>query len=809
MIEKSELSCQPNQVKFHTTDLSSHSRFKTPGVLEEAFNMDDQDASGSDDGDGYSDSDVGDVVEGDARAQGHTSVHDHEMDAEDARSSDESDGQENDNRSGESEDFDRQEQNEENRMTQAEVQSYRSRYNIPSSSESDGGHEEDEDQDYGEDQEEEEQDDESEEPDDSEDEDFTLSGRRASQRLKPKAKPVALGAKGRGRMLDESEEEDDESDEESDESYGRKRRKPKPTPKKKSRRKQPPARRESPNHEGPVRSTRTRDGHIMRKRYNDDEELDDLLSDESDEEPAARPAPKATAPKKRALAKVVQVVEEEEHDDEPEKVLSHRQIEGAEVDPFDIWGSREFLIKWKRYSYLHNSWDHRGTLEQLPGYKRVQNYITKTEREDAMLAMMSPEEQEMAMCQNEMEAAIWDEYKKVDRIVGEKNGPNGVQYLVKWVGLPYRENTWEDAADDLFISLPTAQPEIDAFVLREQRGLDQGKHVDAVRKNFKGAALREQPSYFPMGKLRDYQLDGLNWLIYSWAHNNNCILADEMGLGKTVQCVCFLTYLAQTLKIEGPFMVVVPLSTIPNWAKEFKKWAPQLNCLTYIGDGESRSQCRDYEWYTGRSTGRRYKFHVILTTYELVLKDAGVFRTVKWAYTMVDEAHRLKNNESQLYKEMQTFNSRNRLLVTGTPLQNSIKELWALLHFLEPEKFPDSEEFGERYALKEAEEISALHAELRPHMLRRVIKDVEKSLPPKSERVLRVAMSPLQRQYYKWILKRNVSELNHGVKGTGHVSLLNIVVELKKCCNHPFLFESADRILIWIDIGKTSKKLTA
>ncbi|XP_062114401.1 protein CHROMATIN REMODELING 5-like [Humulus lupulus] len=232
--------------------------------------------------------------------------------------------------------------------------------------------------------------------------------------------------------------------------------------------------------------------------------------------------------------------------------------------------------------------------------------------------------------------------------------------------------------------------------------------------------LDEQPEWLRGGKLRDYQLEGLNFLVNSWRNDTNVILADEIGLGKTIQSVSMLGFLQNAQHIHGPFLVVVPLSTLSNWAKEFRKWLPEMNIIVSVGTRASREVCQQYEFYNNKNVGRPIKFNALLTTYEVVLKDKAVLSKIKWCYLMVDEAHRLKNSEAQLYTILSEFSTKNKLLITGTPLQNNVEE--ALLHFLDPDKFRSKDDFLEN-----------LHTELRPHILRRVIKDVEKSLPPKIE----------------------------------------------------------------------------
>lgn len=201
---------------------------------------------------------------------------------------------------------------------------------------------------------------------------------------------------------------------------------------------------------------------------------------------------------------------------------------------------------------------------------------------------------------------------------------------------------------------------------------------------------------------------------------------------------------------------------------------------------------------------KRMKINACLTTYEILLKDKPFLGSFQWAALLVDEAHRLKNDESLLYKSLSTFDTNHRMLITGTPLQNSLKELWALLHFIMPEKyavvssgsylpfrFNSWEEFEADHNDKDHKGISSLHRKLEPYLLRRVKKDVEKSLPPKTEQILRVDMTAQQKQYYKWILTKNYRELSKGVKGSIN-GFINLCMELKKCCNHSSLTRQYD-----------------
>ncbi|KAL5782364.1 hypothetical protein ACOSP7_007393 [Xanthoceras sorbifolium] len=297
--------------------------------------------------------------------------------------------------------------------------------------------------------------------------------------------------------------------------------------------------------------------------------------------------------------------------------------------------------------------------------------------------------------------------------------------------------------------------------------------------------LLTQPSCI-QGKMRDYQLAGLNWLIRLYENGINGILADEMGLGKTLQTISLLGYLHEFRGITGPHMVVAPKSTLGNWMNEIRRFCPILRAVKFLGNPEERRHIREDLLVAG-------KFDVCVTSFEMAIKEKSALRRFSWRYIIIDEAHRIKNENSLLSKTMRLYSTNFRLLITGTPLQNNLHELWSLLNFLLPEIFSSAETFDEWFQISgdndQQEVVQQLHKVLRPFLLRRLKSDVEKGLPPKKETILKVGMSQMQKQYYKALLQKDLEVVNAGGE---RKRLLNIAMQLRKCCNHPYLFQGAE-----------------
>ncbi|XP_053354357.1 transcription activator BRG1 isoform X1 [Clarias gariepinus] len=312
-----------------------------------------------------------------------------------------------------------------------------------------------------------------------------------------------------------------------------------------------------------------------------------------------------------------------------------------------------------------------------------------------------------------------------------------------------------------------------------------------------------QSSLLINGQLKQYQIKGLEWLVSLYNNNLNGILADEMGLGKTIQTIALITYLMEYKRLNGPYLIIVPLSTLSNWVYEFDKWAPSVVKVSYKGSPAARRAFVPQL--------RSGKFNVLLTTYEYIIKDKQVLAKIRWKYMIVDEGHRMKNHHCKLTQVLNThYLAPRRVLLTGTPLQNKLPELWALLNFLLPTIFKSCSTFeqwfnapfamtGEKVDLNEEETIliiRRLHKVLRPFLLRRLKKEVEAQLPEKVEYVIKCDMSALQRVLYrhmqaKGVLLTDGSEKDKKGKG-GTKTLMNTIMQLRKICNHPYMFQQIE-----------------
>uniref|UniRef100_A0A9J8AV40 Chromodomain helicase DNA binding protein 3 n=1 Tax=Cyprinus carpio carpio TaxID=630221 RepID=A0A9J8AV40_CYPCA len=485
---------------------------------------------------------------------------------------------------------------------------------------------------------------------------------------------------------------------------------------------------------------------------------------------------------------------------------------------------REFFVKLAGQSYWHCTWITELQLEIFHSVM-FRNYQRKTDMDEPpSLDYGSGGEEDSGKSEKrrakDPQYAILEEkyyrygikpeWMMVHRIINHSVDKKGnYHYLVKWRDLTYDQCTWE--RDELDI------PEFGAhkaaywrhrYMMKEDpekprkmRRREENDDAPSTPVNDPTIKYEEQPDFVTEtgGTLHLYQLEGLNWLRFSWAQGTDTILADEMGLGKTIQTIVFLYSLFKEGHTKGPFLVSAPLSTIINWEREFEMWAPDFYVVTYTGDKDSRAIIRENEFTfddTAMKGGKKVvkspiKFHVLLTSYELVTIDQNVLKSIDWACLVVDEAHRLKNNQSKFFRRLNDYKIDHKLLLTGTPLQNNLEELFHLLNFLTPNRFNNLEGFLEEFAdISKEDQIKKLHDLLGPHMLRRLKADVFKNMPAKTELIVRVELSPMQKKYYKFILTRNFEALNS--KGGGNqVSLLNIMMDLKKCCNHPYLFPVA------------------
>ncbi|KAH8119925.1 hypothetical protein DFH11DRAFT_1557318 [Phellopilus nigrolimitatus] len=405
--------------------------------------------------------------------------------------------------------------------------------------------------------------------------------------------------------------------------------------------------------------------------------------------------------------------------------------------------------------------------------------------------------------------------------------------FIKWDDLPYDETSWDSPPRPETFGYSAYRRAFKYFLLSRSVIVKKKSNSEVERfekrngkKKWDSTSLGvPEDGKYDIGqdemlKLMPFQVDGVNWLCSNWFHHQQCILADEMGLGKTVQIITFLGILHARVQ-AFPSLIVVPNSTITNWVREFARWAPELRVVPFYGEQKSREIIKKYELQHDApppgTTGAKY--HVLVTTYETVTAANKDFNAVfkknpRWEVLIVDEGQRLKSDSNLIFKRLNELHSCHRIIMTGTPLNNNIRELFNLMNFLNPEDWKDLEALAREFEELDEERVKMLHERLRPYFLRRVKADVL-DLPPKNEVIVPISMAPLQKEVYKSILSKNLAVLRSLTETSSKrlnksfvnkSNLRNMLMQLRKCLQHPYLM--ADDIEPkGLSVAKTHHKL--
>lgn len=466
---------------------------------------------------------------------------------------------------------------------------------------------------------------------------------------------------------------------------------------------------------------------------------------------------------------------------------------------------KEYLIKWEDKSYFQCSWMSGAWVWGVAAATMRKAFIRRDEGANLLPKWTS--EEAISEEYLRMEIIFDVEYDKSFRPKSEEHDKahinDVVQVLVKFRGLAYDESVWEeppspDEADRWSDFVSAYNEYVMGKYFKQSPANVVKERIDAFRSlNFeKQVVLKKQPASLIGGEMMKHQMEGLNWLLFNFHRQKNVILADEMGLGKTIQIVALIASLVKDKPKCSPFLVVTPNSTCPNWRREIKKWAPGLRVVAYYGAKSAREMAMKYEMYPNECSDLRAD--IVVTSYEAPVDDSskGFFKGVKWAGMIVDEGQRLKNDGNLLYGALTALKIPFQVLLSGTPLQNNKRELFNLLQFLD--KSIDAAELDEKYADLTKENLPELHELIRPFFLRRTKLQVLKFLPPMSQTIIPVSMSSLQKQLYKSILAKNpeliksiIGKSDRALRPTERGNLNNILMQLRKCLCHPFLYSSA------------------
>lgn len=524
---------------------------------------------------------------------------------------------------------------------------------------------------------------------------------------------------------------------------------------------------------------------------------------------------------------------------------ARREMNAIELHREEI----RYLIRWEDCSYIHCSWE---TERDLLEYTSNGEYQVR-----AFNAQFNDSGTRHDASQRNNGEFFDPDYIKIDRILDIQEGPykgkvifdpndsyygrgTGRQFLIKWKSRNYGESSYEHERDLINMNIeyeshvqlylkriqkPSTQKLKDSFVHQERyiRSLYKvlGDTVSDKNDKVQEYVKELQNVPYPVDRqLRSYQAEGLAWLIGNYINRRSSILADEMGLGKTISSAAFLQTLSTSFHNRGPFLIIAPLSTLPQWHRELNCWT-DLNIVMYTGNAMDKAIIHEFEFpfHSDRPKGLRsnqkylknchkkigqrvtkksWMPNIVITSPESFMKKDGCELTdVEWEVLVFDEAHaRLKNDKSRLSLALrdEKFVFKYLLLLTGTPIQNNTTELWNILNVVDRTKFGDREYFLERYGnMKSKEQLEELHSLLRPYILRRLKEDVEKTLPPKEETIIEVELTVLQKQYYRALFEKNVAFLNRGDNGFKKIN--NVCMQLRKCCNHPYLIDGVENLL--------------
>ncbi|KAI8992204.1 P-loop containing nucleoside triphosphate hydrolase protein [Pilobolus umbonatus] len=460
--------------------------------------------------------------------------------------------------------------------------------------------------------------------------------------------------------------------------------------------------------------------------------------------------------------------------DVPESVLGEREVNGK----------GEVLVKWKNKPYRHASWI------SLSWFKKTRpslymGYVNKKEKSEEYRELMK-------------KAQVPLEWTLVDRILDveweDSRKTKVKRILAVFRDTDYSTATWDDppkendgkiytyykkALERHKQSLKVKPPHNIKALIADVRRL-------ATAEKYEKHEIKSQPTIIKGGKLMKHQLEALNWLMYEWEKQQSCVLADDMGLGKTIQVITFLLLLYKKFQIY-PFIVVVPNSTATNWLREFEKWAGEMTVAPYFGGQEAYSLAEKYEIFDQQ---KRLKCHVVVCTYESVMQFQKIGR-IFWPVMIVDESQRLKNDVSLLPRTLKTFNVDHKILLTGTPLQNNLKELFNIMNFIRPQDFEGIQ--AQDYDDMTTAKVEELHSRLRPYFLRRTKEEVLKTLPPKYEIIVPLSMTSVQKELYKAALNSDLRDIlaieSMRKKSKGMTSVL---MNLRKILNHPYLIDGVE-----------------